>query len=104
VKVPLEQGPGYTLMIWYYPTGVVPREFFQNDFLWEIRDQGYREVKGKGFGYYWDKNDLLNLFKQNPKLSENQIVAFYYKSNDRLLLDISPQIREYIRNNRTKSL
>jgi hypothetical protein len=104
VKIPLEQGPGYTLMVWYFPMGGVPREFFQNDFLWGIRDQGYREVNGKGFGYFWDKNDLLNLFKQNPKLSENQIVAFYYKSNDRLLLDITPEIRDYIRTNRGSSL
>ena len=47
-KVPFQQGMGYTLMVWYYHTGKIPKDLINENFLWELNSQGYKEIDNKG--------------------------------------------------------
>jgi hypothetical protein len=96
--MPFQQGIGYTLMCIYYKTGKVPlRLLSQEDaFLWGF-EQGYREIDGKGFGYYWDKQLLRDTLKQHPEMKPEQIVGLYYFGKTHQITDISSEIRSYIR-------
>lgn len=102
LKIPFQQGIGYTLMCLYYPAGSISQDLLklEGNFFWDVYGQGYKEIEGKGFGYFWNKDDLLLLFKTNKNLSVDQIVGIYYYSSDRRIENISPQIHEYILENR----
>ena len=54
------------------------------------------EVNGKGYGYFFDKDKLLQLFQTDKGLSVDQIVGMYYYGNDRRLIDTTQSIREYV--------
>lgn len=95
-KVPFQQGMGYTLMVLYYKTGVVPKELLNQDYLWIMTEQGYKEVNGKGFGYFWDLNRLKKEV-HDKNLNVNNIVAAYYKSSEMQLIDITKQFREQVK-------
>ncbi len=56
--LPFQQGIGYTLMTIYYPSGKIPRVLLDESYLWELNTQGYREIDGLGFGFFWDKQVL----------------------------------------------
>ena len=83
-KVPFQQGFGYTLMSLYYDSGKIPKELLSNGYLFEIGGEGYKEVSGKGFGYFSDKNvmkDTLSKYNVGPT-----ITYFYYDSKtDKIL-------------------
>jgi len=93
-KVPFQQGMGYTLMVWYYPSGEIGNDFLrtQSVFFWDITAQGYQEVNKNGFGYYWDKEVLLSDLEKK-KFSKDQIVSFYYFGGDRKLIDMTNAIQ-----------
>ena len=101
--VPFQLGPGYILMIKYYPTGVVPTDFLIGTkeqyypFLYHYVDQGYKELGGKGFGYFSDKLKLVQLFTSDTSLSVDQLVGFRYVGAEHRLIDITDEIRQYIR-------
>jgi hypothetical protein len=101
VKIPLQQGGGFSLMLWYYDTGRIPVSFIRDEYLWNIYEQGYQEEGDKGFGYFWDKDGLVELFRTTPELLSGQIVGFYYYSGEHRLSDISGEIRTYVEENRT---
>lgn len=42
--LPFQSGVGEMLLVWYEKGENWPREFFQNEFLWGITDQGYKEA------------------------------------------------------------
>lgn len=99
-RLPFQQGIGYTFMSLFYPTGRISRELLspQDNFFWDVKNEGYKEENGRGFGYFWDKEQLGALFKQNRNLNVNQIVGLYYDSNNKKIIDITAKIREYILN------
>ncbi|MEK7450818.1 MAG: hypothetical protein AAB662_02675 [Patescibacteria group bacterium] len=94
-KIPFQQGMGYTLMVWYYKTGIIPKEFM-NSFLWDIKEEGYREKENKGFGYYWNLNHLSADFKKNG-LNKNQVIALFYDADKEKLVDITKSVREELK-------
>lgn len=94
--VPFQQGMGYTLMVWYFDTGKVPKSFLSDMFLWNINEQGYRESEGRGFGYFWDMKRLTQEFQTNPHLSSDQVVAFLYIAGEKKLVEITSQIKEIL--------
>lgn len=85
-RLPFQQGNGYTLLVWYYYKSfdVVPKELLQEGFLWDILDQGYKEVGDKGFGYYSDSNTLKKDI-QDKKVRKENIVALFYNSQSKTL-------------------
>ena len=96
LSVPFQQGMGYTLMVWYFDTGKVPKSLLSDMFLWNINDQGYRESEGRGFGYFWDLKRLTREFQTNPHLSADQVVAFQYIAGEKKLVDITSQTKEIL--------
>lgn len=94
-KIPFQQGTGFTLMVWYYNTGKIPKEFIDENFLWELTSQGYKEIGNKGFGYFWNLNDLKKEIIEK-KLNTDKVVAFYYDSNSKEIRDITPTIKKQI--------
>jgi len=101
-KIPFQQGIGYTLMCLYYRQGVISHELLEREgnYFWDINTQGYKEIGGNGFGYYWNKDDLLKFVKGNKNISTNQIVGIYYYSNTQHIENISSNIRDYVSANR----
>lgn len=75
--LPFQQGLGYTLMVWYYHQGKVPKEFIEDKFLWNINTQGYKELNGFGFGFVRERDELEKIMREH-NLSSNQITYLYY--------------------------
>lgn len=76
-KLPFQQGIGYTLMTLYYSSGKIPHELITDKFLFEIGSQGYKEINGKGFGYY----SSLDLYREeigNENSKEKNIIFLNY--------------------------
>lgn len=93
LKVPFQQGPGFTLMVWYANTGRIPKSFITDLFLWGVSEQGYKEYNGSGFGYFYSKSELKKAITEY-KLTAGQLVGLYYDTQKRTLTDISNEIRD----------
>lgn len=94
-KIPFQQGMGYTLMVWYYKTGIIPKEFM-NSFLWDIKAEGYRKKENKGFGYYWSFDHLVADLKRK-EINKNQVIALFYDADKEKLIDITKNVREELK-------
>lgn len=92
IKIPpFQSGFGQTLLVWYDSRQSFPHSFFENDFLWPIDSEGYKDVNGIGFGYFRNFDDLANFFKYN-KSTGIQIVAYKFNSKINKLDNISSDI------------
>jgi len=106
IHVPFQLGPGFMLMLNYYDTGFVPSSFIADSsktsypypFLYKYFDQGYDEVGGKGFGYFWDIEKLKEFYKTNSAIDINQIVGFFYNGGEKKLINITHDIRKELKN------
>lgn len=90
--LPFQSGFGQTLLAWYSTTQNFPKEFFENKFLWEIKDQGYKEVNDEGFGYFRDFNLMGNTVR-NFKIPESSIFGFRYDSETKSIEDNTTELR-----------
>lgn len=86
-KVPFQQGTGYTLMVLYYNSRNIPREFLKEGFLFDIGSQGYKESGELGFGYFWDKEELDKAIRLYNLLPES-IIGLKYDSQTKKLIPI----------------
>jgi len=86
LKVPFQSGPGHVLMVSYSLKNQLSPAFFKEKsltkaldigFLYDILDQGYREMNGQGFGYYYDENELKKGLEEN-KFSQKDVISLYY--------------------------
>ena len=93
VKVPFQQGFGFTLMVRYFKSGKIPPTLLREAFLWRIQDQGYREVDQKGFGYYYDLNVLKKQVDDGIIVS-SQVIGLYYDTDTKKLFDITVETRK----------
>ena len=83
-KSPFQNGLGYTLMVYYYNSNKIPTELLSEGYLWDLQGEGYRQVDGNGFGYYYDAKVMNeDLLKFN--LDRNSVISLYYSSNKRKL-------------------
>lgn len=92
-KIPFQLGSGFIFMSFYYHTGQIPSALIREEFLSHLFAQGYREVDGKGFGYYRDFEKL----RQDSDLYEmslENIYAFSYDGGTKSLTNISEYVRE----------
>lgn len=83
-KVPFQSGLGYTLMTLYYDNEKIPIELLDQQFLYAIGANDYKEIGGKGFGYFTDMAKL-KLALEDHSLNENSVHAFYYDNLDKRL-------------------
>lgn len=96
LKIPMQQGPGYTFMTWYYRGGTIPKELIDSDFLWNIHAQGYREVGDRGFGYFWDKQKLIEAIRKH-EIKPEYVVALFYDGDEKKLRNDSGLIQSELR-------
>lgn len=92
---PFETNFGYTLMVWYQSTEHFPKEFLdklQYKYLYNLTDEGYKEVDGRGFGYIRNFDLLVKIIKEN-KLSEESIIAYRFYSSTNQLVDITQETK-----------
>jgi hypothetical protein len=81
-SLPMQQGVGNTLLVWYMTRGKAPAELValaKKYYLWEMDGEGYEEVNNSGFGYFWDIKELKNAIHEN-KITKDNFVALYYDS------------------------
>ena len=69
---------------------------FDNRYLWDIVEQGYRQIGNRGFGYFRDFNLLKDALKDN-NLSSSNVVAYNYISGDNKLVNITDEIRQKLK-------
>ncbi|MDO8638506.1 MAG: hypothetical protein Q7R43_02945 [Candidatus Daviesbacteria bacterium] len=103
--LPFQSGLGQTLLVWYFPAENFPKEFLQNRFLWDIKDQGYKqslpsgEGKGigdRGFGYFRDI-DLLKQALKEYNIPVESVIAFSWSGGNKELIDISVGIKKSLK-------
>lgn len=89
-KVPFQHGFGYSLLVLYYKSGKIPKELLSQGYLWSLTDQGYKEIDGLGFGYFWDYYEAKRILKKN-KLPSDSLTALYYHSGQMKLSNITEE-------------
>ena len=89
-------GFGHTLMVVYAQEGQMNPGFFKEDFLWGIREQGYREIEGNGFGYFRQCSKLVEAIKEFH-LSPDNVYAFRYNTQTKKLNNITDEIKNRIK-------
>lgn len=90
--LPFQSGFGQTLLVWYQLSENFPKEFFQNKFLWEIKDQGYAEFNGRGFGYFRDFSSLGKVM-QDKELPLESALSFRFESGQDSIQDITGEVQ-----------
>lgn len=90
--LPFQSGLGQTLLAWYFKTERFPRAFFENRYLWDILEQGYKEVDDRGFGYFRDFELMLKIVIDN-KLPIDSVIGYRYSSKTNKLIDMTDEIR-----------
>lgn len=90
--LPFQSGFGQTLLVWFNNTEKFPTEFFDNAYLWPIDSQGYKEVDGRGFGYFRDYS-LLSATLKEYNLPTESVVAYSWDSKQEKLTNITENIR-----------
>ena len=94
--LPFKLGSGYMLLLTFQNYPQISIDLIGENYLSKFFDQGYKEIGEKGFGYYWNKKDLFELFKANKDLSVEQVIGIYYYGNDQRVRDITQEIRSEI--------
>lgn len=90
--LPFQSGLGKTLLVWLSKDEAFPPEFFDNDFLWDISAQGYKEVEGRGFGYFREKSLLTETIKKYNIASES-LIGYKWHSRTNSLQNVTIDLR-----------
>ena len=94
--LPFQSGFGQTLLVWYNAKGdLFPACFFDEQYLYAIESQGYKECEGRGFGYFRKMDDLKKAIGENNIKAEN-VIAFSYISSKNSLVNVTEQVGESI--------
>lgn len=99
--LPFQSGLGQTLLVWYQEKEKFPKEFFQDEFLWEITEQGYKEVGERGFGYFRDFELLKNVIKQY-NIPLDSVISFSWYSKSQSLINTTDQIQNQLKSDLIK--
>ena len=99
VKIlPFQTNFGSTLFIWYLPTEKFPKEMVDKGWLFsDLTAEGYKEIGGRGFGYFWDITKLKKVVLEK-NLSPEMVFGYRYFSLTNRLVNISEEVRARITN------
>lgn len=94
--LPFQSGLGQTLMVWYQNSHQLPKEFFMNDYLWDIAAQDYKEINDVGFGYY---RDFIKMHKAilQYNLPIDSVIGYRYDSKLNELMDTTMEVRNKLK-------
>jgi len=95
LKIPFQSGFGNILMIEYYDNTHITPKLVDNNYLYGLKEQGYKMYHGVGFGYYFEKDMLLRDLK-NKKFFINSIHAFSWDRKKEKLYDITTAFQKNI--------
>lgn len=95
VTNPFQNGLGYVLEVYYYDSGNIPKDFLSQNFLWDLGAEGYKRQGDYGFGYYQNIDKMASDMKTN-KLKVGLVHAFFIRSADTKVLNITSEIRSRI--------
>ena len=83
--VPFQNGFGWNLLILYsQDSPQIYAPFFENSYLWERGDVGYKEIGKYGFGYITDSSKLKGIMQQYHLNSAN-LINFEYNSKNNII-------------------
>lgn len=88
VELPFQSGLGQTLMVLYSEKGELNPEFFENEFLWDLGSQGYKEIDSKGFGYFDELSEIQAMVQSN-KFSSEDLIVYNWNQRTGQLRDIT---------------
>ena len=63
-----------------------------DQYLWGMDHEGYREVEGIGYGYFWNFDTLSQAIDRGD-FDKNDVIALYYKSHDKVLIDKTSELK-----------
>lgn len=102
LRVPFQSGLGQTLLVTYSYNNKITPKFLHEDsilktqgegFLYGILDQSYKEIDGRGFGYFWDEDKLKETIRRN-NINSNDVFSFYYYNDTRTLKNITEEVKK----------
>lgn len=93
--LPVQTGFGRMLLVWYQKSEKFPNCLYEKQFLVPLTSQGYRFCQERGFGYFRDKEKMLEAMQQN-NLNEENIIAFDWKGKEEKFTDITSRVRQEI--------
>lgn len=80
---PFQMNLGFVLTVWYWQTEKFPKEFGdQTKFLYGLTEEGYKEVGGRGFGYFRNLDSLQKAVIQY-NLPKESIIGYHYDSSSK---------------------
>lgn len=96
LKVPFQSGFGNVLMVWYYDEKHFPSEMVDQGYLYQLDDQGYKEIGSSGFGYYFKIEDMKKDLRQG-KFSLDHLSAYSWDDKKQQLGDITQETKDALR-------
>jgi hypothetical protein len=95
--LPFTSGPGWIFMLQYAKqdeSSFAPlfSRVDGKEFLWDLGAQGYREIQGRGFGYFVSKDLLFEVVKKHS-LTPGNVIGLEYDESTFTLHDISDSLR-----------
>lgn len=92
--MPFQTNLGLNIFAWYSSTESFSNDFLNGKkfFLYNLTDEGYREYENRGFGYFWNYENLKEFINQNDFPIES-IISFIYDSVSGRLLNNTNSIR-----------
>lgn len=95
LKVPFQSGFGQVLMMIYASNNSSYPMLFKDETFWKTADggflydtlaQGYREINGTGFGYYYEEKVIEDAL--NKKIfDKNDVISLFYNADERRISD-----------------
>lgn len=89
---PFQSGLGQLLLVYYSKNQNIPPDFFTEEFLWNITDQGYKKFDNLGYGFFRDFEKLAETVSQN-NLPFDSILGLAYNSENNKVSDISKRVQ-----------
>lgn len=93
--LPFQAGVGYVLLTYYaYKTDDAGlTSFLQDDYFWQLGNQGYREYGSRGFGFYANE-EILKKETAMYKIDPENVTSFRYDSVKNKIYDITIEIQK----------
>lgn len=94
--LPVQSGFGRMLMVWYQKNEQFPGCLYENQFLHDLRSQGYQECEGRGFGYFREYDKLVESVRDNQVPVEN-VITYSWDGEKEKFTDITQLVREQLK-------
>lgn len=99
---PIQLGLGYLLMVWYYPSGVIPDSlvsitdnkprYLPTSMFTSKYHQGIRYDKEKSFGYFYNIDDLISEIENNKPIDKKRLISFHYDAETKIVTNTTTEV------------